>query len=135
MGAAVLLLLEGKDRPATPEQWNGMLETAVSFSRSLLSLSCSHYIAWPDRVGREIVRCLVKDEETFYEMIRRLLSLDISTFGQNALFEYEDAYPNMRFASILVLNTDLELITNGDVTDEFSPADLKSQLASLEFYL
>ncbi|WP_343249669.1 DUF58 domain-containing protein [Diplocloster hominis] len=135
VGAAVLLLLEGKARPATPEQWNGMLETAVSFSTSLLSLSCSHYIAWPDRVEREIVRCLVKDEETFYEMIRRLLSSDISSFGQNALFEYEDAYPNMRFASILVLNTDLELMTNGDIIAEFSPADLKTQLESLEFYL
>ncbi|MBU9737884.1 DUF58 domain-containing protein [Diplocloster agilis] len=135
VGAAVLILLEGTDWPTAPEQWNSMLETAVSFSKALLSISCSHYVAWPDRAGREIVRTLVKDEETFYEMIRRLLAPDVSSFSPNALFEYEDAYPNMNFASILVLNTDLELKTNGEVIAVFSPADLKSQLETLELYL
>lgn len=82
IGASVVLLMDQREKELTEKTGSIFLSLAVSTGHALLEESCRFYAVWKEKNSQNFRRFLVKDEETFYNWLFALSSMEISQMDQ-----------------------------------------------------
>lgn len=80
------------------------LETAASLSMSLWEAECVHMVAWYDKEQQKVRKKKIRKEEQLYELFNQLLYL--SPYQETVQAEYEEAFRNQLFSTIVTLSAD-----------------------------
>ncbi len=130
----VLLLLDIREEiPAEeiPQVLDACIETLLALSAAMLAQECYHYIAWYDSASARICRHAVDSEQSFTELMARLLAQAPPTPIPDCGILYQKAWPYSRHCSRLRLNEQLELIINETPAVKLNLAALEKDLADL----
>jgi len=137
IGCSVLLLLDLHFNKIQQNYGNPFLqmdafwEIAASVSYGLMTAGCRHYTAWFEEETGCVGRQYVQEEAQVYEMIHRALHLTPYLQKYELLSGYQAEHREAHFSTILILNTDLQLIKNGEVIAEFSKDKASEMLNGL----
>lgn len=108
LGAAVVLLLDRKANGGEDKKGTVFLNLAASTGWAIMEEACRFYAVWRKKSSQTIRRFLVKDEETFYEWMLELSSMEIEDFDEldETIYRYEFFEP---YKKAVVIGADLTI--------------------------
>lgn len=128
-GCKILLLLDARQKEASPEKMDRFLELAASLCFSMLEAGCLHVAAWYDDNAGRVLRHSVQKEQDIYETLDLLMAAPFYELEYDIQAAYCSGYPEGVYSTILRLDTDGNLECNGEKAGFFGEEDLKWSLS------
>lgn len=128
LGAAVVMLLSRKEEGRMDGKGAAFLNLAASIGWAVMEEACRFYVVWRVKESKVMYRFLVKDEETFYDWMLELSSMEITDFDELD----EDVYRNEFFEpykKMVIIGADLSIQCGEEETVLFHPGSLEQELS------
>lgn len=109
LGCVVLLWLNLQvQKKKNKKAASVILEAVASLSVSLLEEKCVHLVAWYEPENQKIYKKRVSKEEHVYELLHRLLYVDI--YEESVQAQYEEAFRGHAFSTVVEFQADGRVI-------------------------
>lgn len=128
LGAAVVLLLDRKADGKTDKKGTAFFNLVASTGWAIMEESCRFYAVWREKESQMIRRFLVKDEETFYDWMLELSSMEMENFDEldETVYRYEFFEP---YKKAVVIGADLTIQCGEEETLIFHTGSLEQELS------
>lgn len=113
LGAAVLLWIDFRESRKMEEDFDRILQSAASLSLSLAEEKCVHMAAWFEERNRQVIKRRVDSEESFYELIWRMMEIEPVRDSGLADVYYEEAFRGIRFSTVIKIDNTGDILVNG----------------------
>lgn len=129
LGCVVLIWIDlSKHKRLRLDEVNRLLEVTASISMTLMAEKVVHQVAWFEPENHRIVKKRIRKEEHVYELMHRLLlleSYDASAYDKSY---YEEAFKNISFSSVIVIDLQGKVQINGEQEAIISTSKVKQDL-------
>lgn len=128
LGAAVVLLIDRKTDGRADKKTTAFLNLAASTGWAIMEEACRFYAAWREKESQMIRRFLVKDEETFYDWMLELASMESEDFDEldETIYRYEFFEP---YKKAVVIGADLTMRSGEEEAVIFHADSLEQELS------
>ncbi|OUP86579.1 hypothetical protein B5F07_00895 [Lachnoclostridium sp. An169] len=117
LGCVVLVWIDLAEKDSSPEGFSRALETAASLSVTLAEEKCIHLAAWYEEKEMRVVSRRVRDEESAYEMIWRLMEAKPYRDAEKKQICFEEAFKGHNFSSVVTIDGKGVLRKDGEIPE------------------
>lgn len=110
-GAAVVLFIEGDAALKSQREKSAYFEKIFSVSYSLLEASCVHYAVWMEADGERLWRMRICSEESFYDFVAALFSVDLKKLKRGIEEIYKEWFRSEVYSTAVTLEADAKAWT------------------------
>ena len=117
LGCVVLIRIDLPEGEQSAEGFSRLLGTAASLSVTLAEQKCIHMAAWYEEKNERIVKMSIRDEESAYEFIWRLMEIVPYKDKEKAEVCFEEAFKGQEFSSVVTIDGKGVLRKNGEIPE------------------
>ena len=114
LGCTVLIWFDVRAGAVSGADFSRIVERAASLSITLAEEKCIHMAAWYEEADERIVKCQVRDQESAYQMVWRLLDLEPCRGVEKRDACFADEFRGSVFSSTVTVDSAGKLWMNGE---------------------